>query len=150
MSSRVQIITGSMLGATEYVAEDLQARLQQAQIASELHFQPDVSQIPQTGTWIICSSTHGAGDLPDNIQSFATALPDLNLDQVRFLVIALGDSSYDTFCQAGKTLFSLMQKANATALTDLFCIDVLEHPIPEEIAGDWLEEQIAGGLFESR
>lgn len=149
MADQIEIITGSMLGATEYVAEQVQTELQQAGFKAELHFQPDIAQIRQSGTWIICSSTHGAGDLPDNIQAFAKALPDLDLSHVKFIVIALGDSSYDTFCQAGKTLYELMCNSGAKSLSDIFCIDVLQHPMPEEVAGEWLANQIAGGLLES-
>lgn len=149
MQSQVQIITGSMLGATEYVAEHIQSLLEQESIPSKLHLQPDISEIPLQGTWIICSSTHGAGDLPDNIQAFAKALPDVDLNQVRFIVIALGDSSYDTFCVAGKTLYDLMQRSNASPLAEIFCIDVLEHPIPEDVAGDWFATLLKDGLLES-
>lgn len=146
---QVEIITGSMLGATEYVAEQVQTELQQAGFNAEVHFQPDITQIRQSGTWVICSSTHGAGELPDNIQAFAKALSELDLSQVKFIVIALGDSSYDTFCQAGKTLYALMCKSGAKPLSEIFCIDVLQHPMPEEVAGEWLANQLAGGLLES-
>jgi MioC protein len=138
ITSPVQIIVGSMLGATEYVAESLLETLNQHQIDSELHFQPDFDSLPQQGTWLICSSTHGAGDLPDNIQPFADALKDTELKDIQFLTIGLGDTSYDTFCQAGKTLFKLMLDAKAQPLAELFCIDVLEHTVPEEPAALWL------------
>ncbi|BDX08704.1 FMN-binding protein MioC [Planctobacterium marinum] len=149
MADQIEIITGSMLGATEYVAEQVQTELHQAGFNAEVHFQPDITQIRQSGIWVLCSSTHGAGDLPDNIQAFANALPDSDLSQIQFIVIALGDSSYDTFCQAGKTLYELMCKSGAKPLSELFCIDVLQHPMPEEVAGEWLANQLAGGLFES-
>lgn len=139
ITSPVQIIVGSMLGATEYVAESLQNLLQQHSIESEIHFQPDFGQIPKRGTWLICSSTHGAGDLPDNIQQFASDLADVSsLSDISYLVIGLGDTSYDTFCQAGKTLFQLMQEKHSTPVKELFCIDVLEHTVPEETAEQWL------------
>ena len=139
ITSPVQIIVGSMLGATEYVAESLQNLLQQHSIESEIHFQPDFEQIPKQGTWLICSSTHGAGDLPDIIQQFANDLANVSsLSGIDYLVVGLGDTSYDTFCQAGKTLFQLMEQKHATPIRDLFCIDVLEHTIPEEIAQQWL------------
>lgn len=149
MASQVQIITGSMLGATEYVAEEIQGILEQSNIQCELFLQPDINQINKQGTWIICSSTHGAGDLPDNIQAFAKSVTSLDLTQVKFLVIALGDSSYDTFCQAGITLHQIMCQSGATPLTEIFCIDVLQHTMPEEIAGEWFAQQLAGGLLES-
>lgn len=147
----VQIIVGSMLGATEYVAESLQEVLKQNQIESQIHFQPDFKSITKQCTWFICCSTHGAGDLPDNIQQFSKDLINAessgDLCKTQFIVIALGDSSYDTFCQAGKTLFQQMLVAQSKAIADIFCIDVLEHTIPEETACEWLNQLLTNGSF---
>lgn len=144
VATPVQIIVGSMLGATEYVAEALQDILKQKGINSELHFQPNFAEIQKFGTWLICSSTHGAGDLPDNIQAFGEALNNAansdELHNVSYLTVALGDSSYDTFCEAGKNLHQFMGNAKAKPLADVFCIDVLEHSIPEDAATQWLTE----------
>lgn len=147
----VQIIVGSMLGATEYVAESLQEILKQHQIESEIHFQPEFKKITQQGTWLICSSTHGAGDLPDNIQQFSKDITNTKssgeLSKTQFAVVALGDTSYDTFCQAGKTLFKQMQDAQSKAIAEIYCIDVLEHAIPEEPACEWLTQLLTAGSF---
>ena len=147
----VQIIVGSMLGATEYVAESLQEVLQQHQIESHIHFQPDFKNITKQGTWLICSSTHGAGDLPDNIQQFSKDLIGAKssgeLCNTQFTVIALGDTSYDTFCQAGKALYQQMQDAQSKAIADMLCIDVMEHAIPEEPACEWVTQLLTDGSF---
>ena len=77
----------------------------------ELHFQPDFAQISsENQTWLICTSTHGAGDYPDNIQAFVTDLEnsDQDLSSVKFLTIGIGDSSYDTFCYAAKNINKLL------------------------------------------
>lgn len=136
---QVEIIVGSMLGASEYVADALAAKLETLGIASEIHLQPDMQQLDQNKLWCICTSTHGAGDLPDNIQPFAEQLKQQQLPQVHYIIVGLGDSSYDTFCQGGKQMHQLMQSANAILLTDPLYIDVLHHPIPEDEAEAWLE-----------
>jgi len=132
-----EIIVGSMLGASEYVADALAELLAKHKV--EIHLKPDLQQLDPTAYWVICSSTHGAGELPDNIQPFARQLANTELADTKFAVIALGDSSYDTFCEGGKHLTRLMQNAKATQLGETYCIDVLEHPVPEENATEWFK-----------
>lgn len=135
-----EIIVGSMLGATEYVADEVLATLEQHGQSGTIHLQPQLSEISKDNTWIICTSTHGAGDLPDNIEPFATSLQTESLDGVQYLVIGLGDSSYDTYCFAAMTMQTLCDKQGATLLADPLHIDVLNHPIPEERAVEWLSD----------
>lgn len=134
-----EIIVGSMLGASEYVADALQDTLKLHNLTATIALEPDLTQLNQQATWIICTSTHGAGDLPDNIQHFADQIKSSNLDKLNFLVIGLGDSSYDTFCFAAKNLEKMFLSAGAKLLTPALHIDVLNHPIPEEHAVEWLE-----------
>lgn len=133
-----EIIVGSMLGASEYVADALAELLSPHQV--KIHLQPDFSQLDPQAYWLLCSSTHGAGELPDNIQAFAKQLMSAELKDTKFAVIALGDSSYDTFCEGGKQLAKLMLSANASQLGETYCIDVLEHPVPEETAIEWFSQ----------
>lgn len=134
----VQIIVGSVLGASEYVAEALAEKLEALGHKPVLHLEPDFDSIEQADYWLICSSTHGAGDLPDNIQSFAKQLSAISLHNLPYCVVSLGDSSYDTFCQGGEQLHLLMREADAKPLAEPLNIDVLQHPIPEDYAVEWL------------
>ena len=138
-----EIIVGSMLGASEYVAEALAECLKARNIAGRLHLQPDFHKLDPTAIWLLCSSTHGAGDLPDNIQPFAAALQGTQLHDTRYLVVGLGDSSYDTFCFAAKQLDTLLADAGAHRLTSPLFIDVLTHPIPEEVAVEWFDDWLS-------
>ena len=67
-----------------------------------IHAEPNLDEIKTESTWIVCTSTHGAGELPDNIQPFAKQLEGADLSAVNAYVIGLGDTSYDTFCFARK------------------------------------------------
>ena len=138
--SRFEILVGSMLGATEYVADAVGEKLRERSLPFQIHLSPDLTELDTQAVWLICSSTHGAGDLPDNIQPFAEQLHQADLKQVHYLLIGLGDSSYDTFCEGGKQLHAMMQKAGARALCEPYYIDVLTHPIPEEEAVEWFEQ----------
>ena len=136
----VQIIVGTMLGASEYVAETAQGYLDQHGFKTEVHLQTDLGQLNPQHIWLICTSTHGAGDFPDNIQPLMQELeeqrPDLSL--LRFGVIGLGDSSYDTFCFAGKNSEKLLLELGGQRIGQRLDIDVSKFAIPEDAAEEWL------------
>ncbi|ALT00564.1 nitric oxide synthase [Lacimicrobium alkaliphilum] len=136
-----------MLGATEYVADALAEELTNYDLNSRIHLTPDLSELDPQATWLICTSTHGAGDFPDNIHAFTRQLPQASLNQIRYLLVGLGDSSYDTFCEAGKTMHRLMQAAGASSIVEPCYIDVLEHPIPEDEAVAWLNSHLQSPKF---
>lgn len=136
----IHIIVGSMLGASEYVADAIAEFLDSKNIPSQIHLHPELCDIPHNSDWLIITSTHGAGDLPDNIQSFAEQLPTTTLNNVRYQVIALGDSSYDTFCEGGKTMHQLLRQCGAVSITEPHLIDVLEHTVPEDNAVAWFSD----------
>jgi len=136
----IQIITGSTLGGAEYIGDHLSDILQENGIKTVIHNNPNLTEITNQGTWLIITSTHGAGDYPDNIQPFINSLisspPKMN--SVKFAVIAIGDSSYDTFCAAGKNIYSLLEDIGGTPIAKCFTIDILAHQVPEEPAEKWL------------
>ncbi|WP_375752040.1 FMN-binding protein MioC [Vibrio sp. HN007] len=140
----IQIITGSTLGGAEYVGDHLSDLLNENGHETEIHNNPALEDIPNCGTWLIITSTHGAGDYPENIQPFINSLlaTPPKMTDVKFAVIAIGDSSYDTFCDAGKHAYNLLLDIGATPLSDCFTIDVLKSQVPEEPAEEWLKENL--------
>lgn len=141
--SSFQIIIGSMLGGSEYVAEACEETLTSLGHHVELHFQPDFAQTPnENQTWLICTSTHGAGDYPDNIQEFVSDLKntDQDLSSVKLLTIAIGDSNYDTFCYAGININKLLLSKGCVELSPLLTLDMSQDIDPEELAQAWLSQ----------
>jgi MioC protein len=137
----IQIIVGSMLGNTEYVAEACEEALQALNKTATLHFSPNLTEIPtQNCFWLICCSTHGAGDYPDNIKPFIDQLEqcDQDLSTVYFSVIGVGDSSYDTYCQAAKNINNLLLSKGCISNIPLKLIDMSLDLDPEVIAKDWI------------
>ena len=137
--TKYEIIVGSVLGASEYVADALQEVLLSHTLNAEIHLTPQLPDLDQNATWLICTSTHGAGDLPDNIQPFAEQLKTINLSQIPFLVVGLGDSNYDTYCHGSIQMENIMLSAGAKLLCPALHIDVVNHPIPEDVAVEWLQ-----------
>lgn len=141
----IQIIVGSMLGGTEYVAEACQEVLDEKKYKTELHFSPNFSEIPsQNQTWLICTSTHGAGDYPDNIKPFIQDLQnsDQDLSTTKFAVIGIGDTSYDTYCQAAKNIETLLISKGCNKSFESFYIDMQQDIDPEEAASSWISTNL--------
>ena len=143
MSKHFEIIVGTMLGAAEYVADAIAEKLDASGHTHTIHAEPNLDEIKTESTWIVCTSTHGAGELPDNIQPFAKQLEGADLSAVNAYVIGLGDTSYDTFCFGAKEMEKHIKNAGGTLITDALYIDVLEHPNPEDAAVEWFDEKLA-------
>ena len=143
MSKHFEIIVGTMLGAAEYVADAIAEKLDASGHTHTIHAEPNLDEIKTESTWIVCTSTHGAGELPDNIQPFAKQLEGADLSAVNAYVIGLGDTSYDTFCFGAKEMEKHIKNAGGTLITNALYIDVLEHPIPEDAAVEWFDEKLA-------
>ncbi|WP_206485929.1 FMN-binding protein MioC [Thalassotalea sp. G2M2-11] len=137
----IQIIVGSMLGGTEYVAEACEETLTALGHQTALHLQPNFDDIPhESQTWLICTSTHGAGDYPDNILPFIKQLTTSkhDLSSIRFAVIGIGDSSYDTYCQAAKNIDKLLKSKGCVELLNLKTLDMQQDIDPEEESQAWI------------
>lgn len=143
--SSFQIIVGSMLGGTEYVAEAISEVLEAENHQTTLHFQPKFSEIDRDDQiWLLCTSTHGAGDFPENIENFIHDLKSHQspLTDLKFAIVAVGDSNYDTFCKAGKTLNNIMLDKGSKPILELFTIDIVAIEDPEAEANQWIRSNL--------
>ena len=140
--SQITLITGSTLGGAEYVADHLADLLEQEGHQTDIINRADLAELALDTTWLVVCSTHGAGEFPDNIQPFVQQLSEQrpDLSQLKYAVIGLGDSSYDTFCAAAKNLEQLLGSLGATRLAERLDIDVSQDPVPEDPAENWLQQ----------
>ena len=83
----ITLISGSTLGGAEYVAEHLAEKLEEAGFTTETLHGPLLEDLSASGIWLVISSTHGAGDIPDNLSPFYEALQEQkpDLSAVRFV-----------------------------------------------------------------
>lgn len=123
------ILYGSQTGNGEGVAKALQARVESAGLAAELHSLADftVKQLNKTTHVALVISTHGEGEAPDDAELFYEQLfsPKApKLADLQYSVLALGDSSYELFCHTGKEIDERLTALGAKRLLPRVDCDV--------------------------
>ena len=140
------ILSGSTLGGAEYVAEHLNDVLETQGFSTALFHGPNLSDIENEKIWLIVTSTHGAGELPDNLKPLFDELANSQKDfsDVSFAVVGLGNSDYDTFCYAADKVEQTLQAKSAVKICETLKIDVLNVDDQESYAEEWLPNFIEG------
>jgi len=149
------ILVGTMTGTAEMVAQDVRDALADQGIEADVVLMdglgPDA--FDREGPFLICTSTYGQGDVPDNAQAFFQALEEAkpDLSAVRYGVIALGDRSYmDTFCHGGLRFDRLLQELGAVRLGEPMLHDASTGTLPEDEGAAWSKVWAAEQLSELR
>ena len=142
------ILVGTMTGTAELVADEVKDILTAEGVPAEVLAMDKLTPaaFERPGRFLICTSTYGQGDVPDNARDFFAALeaarPDLG--QVEYGVIALGDHTYaQTFCFGGKRFDQLMASLGAKRLGEILLHDASAGTIPEEVAVEWARRWVA-------
>jgi sulfite reductase (NADPH) flavoprotein alpha-component len=144
----VTILYGSQTGNAESVANDAAhaAKAQGLKAVVKSMSEIDSAALASIETLLLVTSTYGEGEMPDNAQLLwdevkADTMP--RLEALSFAVLALGDTSYDLFCQAGIDWDNRLAELGATRLQSRVDCDVeFEQP-----AEQWIStviSQIAG------
>lgn len=147
MGLKITILVGTMTGTADLVAEEVCDRL--TADGNDVEIVPmdglDATVFARPGIFLVCSSTYGQGDVPDNAQDLFAALerdqPDLSA--LRYGVIALGDRTYTaTFCFGGKRFDEKLRGLGAQRIGEVMIHDASAGTIPEEIAVEWAADWI--------
>ncbi|HEX8892608.1 MAG TPA: flavodoxin domain-containing protein, partial [Terriglobales bacterium] len=155
VSLSLTILVGTMTGTAEMVAQEVQTVLEAAGHAVTIRMMDDLDAgVFQLGaTFLVCTSTYGQGDVPDNAQEFFASLererPELS--GVSYGLIALGDTTYkDTFCEGGIRFDNLLSELGARRVGEMLKHDASSGTLPEEIAAQWIVPwaEIAEGIVE--
>lgn len=142
--AEIGIFVGTVYGNALLVAEEAES------VLKKLGHEVKVFEEGTLEAWqyyrnhfvLVITSTTGQGDLPDSIVPLFNAIRDTvgYQPELRYGVIALGDSSYDHFCGGGHQVDDLLQEQGGMRIGEVFEIDAMEQPEPEIVAMPWVEE----------
>ena len=139
----INILYGTQTGTSESVAHDA------ADVAKTHGLNPivksmdelEITDIAVMEYLLIITSTYGEGQMPDNAQMLwdaATGEDAPHFENTKYSILALGDTSYDLFCQAGIDWDQRLEALGATRLYQRVDCDVdFENP-----AESWISRVI--------
>jgi len=144
------ILFGSESGNAEGLAREAQSILKKRGFTPVVKDLADCSPQDLTGMkhTLLITSTWGDGEPPDAAVPFHEAIMGAEaprLEQLRFSVCALGDTSYEKFCQTGKDFDLRLEQLGGHRLVDRKDCDVdFDEPFQE-----WMESVCAVLMEES-
>ena len=148
MATRITILVGTMTGTAQLCAQEMELALDDGDTAVEtlLMDKLDASVFSRPGVFLVCTSTYGQGDVPDNARAFFEDLkakrPDLSA--VRYGVFGLGDRTYaETFNFGGKRFDELLAGLGAQRVGERHMHDASSGILPEETALQWCQDWLA-------
>ncbi|MEM7438324.1 MAG: sulfite reductase subunit alpha [Pseudomonadota bacterium] len=148
----IDILYGTQTGTAEMLAEDAGEAAQAKGFTPRIAELNDVEMddLAAMENLIVVVSTYGEGEMPDNAEIFWDALSATTaprLENLNFGVLALGDTSYEHFCQAGKLLDTRFEQLGARRMLARVDCD-LDY---EEPAENWIAAAIpdAGTPYEN-
>jgi sulfite reductase (NADPH) flavoprotein alpha-component len=138
------IISASHTGNGRKISEKLLANVQalglQARMVKAGDYQP--REIAKEKLLYIVISTHGDGDPPDEARALYEFLGTKRapqLPELQYSVLALGDTSYPKFCEAGRVVDERLAKLGARRLLPRVDCDVDF----EKLAQTWADDALA-------
>ena len=139
----LHILYGSQTGNSESLANDVanSAKAHGLLPVVKSMDEVEINQLASMEYLLIITSTYGEGAMPDNAEMLweaanTDAAP--RLDAVKYSVLALGDTSYDLFCQAGIDWDNRLAALGATRVLDRVDCDV-DFEGPAEL---WISEVV--------
>jgi MioC protein len=145
---KVNILVGTMTGTAQLCAQEMELALDDGdtQVATLLMDNLDSAVFSHEGVFLICTSTYGQGDVPDNARALYEDLkarrPDLS--HLRYGVFGLGDRTYaETFNFGGKRFDELLTELGAERIGERYMHDASSGVLPEETALEWCQEWLA-------
>ncbi|MFT4269730.1 MAG: sulfite reductase subunit alpha [Pantoea sp.] len=140
-TTQLHILFGSQTGNAEALAQTAAkaARAKGLVPVVQALGEVDIDLFATMRHVLIVTSTYGEGEMPDNAQLFWQAISASTaprLEQMHFAVLAIGDTGYDGFCQAGKFIDMRLEQLGAKRVVDRIDCDIdYEEPSSTWIGG---------------
>lgn len=146
-NERLTVLYGSETGNAEQLAQRVGELAQARGVPVRVLDMADYKQreLRDERLLLIISATHGEGEPPDPAADFYEFLHSRKapkLAQTQFAVLALGDSSYEYFCQTGRDFDARLEALGARRLTDRLDCDVDYETAAENWIGTVLESVV--------
>ena len=145
MPKDIKILVGTMTGTAELCAEVMCYSLEEAGYTAEMTLMDglDADVFEADNAYIICTSTYGHGDVPDNAKQLYESLQTKKpaLAGIPYGVFALGDITHgETYCWGGINFDKVLTELKATRLGEISQHDATSGELPEDQAGEWAVE----------
>jgi MioC protein len=145
MALKIVILVGTMTGTAQLCAQEMELALDDGdtEVETLLMEKAEAAVFAQPAVFLICTSTYGQGDVPDNARALYEELkakrPDLA--RVRYGVFGLGDRTYaETFNFGGKRFDEILAELGAERIGERHMHDASSGILPEETALEWCLE----------
>ena len=141
---KMLILYGTETGNSELLAMDAEKIATAKGFDASINGMDEVStdDLASCGNLLIICSTWGDGEQPDNaieLYDSSVELEDNYLQNVNFAVLALGDTAFDLFCEAGIQWDSILEQKGANRINERLDCDTDY----DDYAEEWLEETIS-------
>jgi MioC protein len=145
MALALHILVGTMTGTAQLVAQEIELAFggDDVIIETTLMDNLDAGVFARPGVFLICTSTYGHGDVPDNAKALYASLlaRKLDLSGVRYGVFALGDRTHvGTFCDGGRHFDEALAAAGAQRIGDVARHDASGGTLAEDVAVEWFPQ----------
>lgn len=144
VSKEVTIIFGSQTGKSQGLAKKMTKKLEEQGFQVTLSSMSDfkTNGLKKVQNLLVVVSTHGEGDPPDNALPFYEFLHSKRapkLEELRFSVLALGDTSYEFFCKTGKDFDQRLEELGGKRIAPRVDCDVDF----DESAAEWMSSVLS-------
>jgi len=114
---------GSRTGNAESIAFDVARAAEGYELVANVYPMDELpsEEIEKLDRVLIVCSTYGEGDMPDNAQAlwdYVNSDSKIDLSGMHYSVLALGDTAYETFCEAGRAWDRRLAELGAKRISD--------------------------------